>query len=70
MYVYIIWEIELRREPWTELSGHIFIVRLLEKTPFRHSIRIQVIVPKSYTALMEACWTTSPQARPSFSRVV
>lgn len=70
MYVCIIWEIELRWEPWTELSGRILIVRLLEKTPFRHSIRIQVIVQKSYTALMEACWTTSSQARPSFSRVV
>ena len=69
-YGIVMWEIASRREPWTELSGRFFMNRLLEKLNSGIRPRIEDTWPKSYVALMEACWATSPHARPPFSIVV
>ena len=66
----VIWEIASRQEPWLELSGDLIVEELLELLTNGIRPRIGEGWPIEFVKLMVECWSTDPQARPPFGKIV
>ena len=67
----VMWEIASREEPWKELENTSFFFEkfyLLLQQGQRP--KVDESWPTTYVTVMKQCWSTDPQARPSFSDVL
>ena len=69
-YGIVMWEIASRDEPWSDVQGSFLMDALLERIKAGIRPPIDVTWPHSYVAMMQECWRTEAEARPSFAEIV
>jgi len=67
-YGVILWELVAGRSPHTSMDAMSFVTKLMRDPDFRETIPEDT--PEIWKGLIERCWATNPDARPSFREIM
>eukprot|EP00048_Salpingoeca_helianthica_P008623 m.124701 g.124701 ORF g.124701 m.124701 type:complete len:169 (-) comp14654_c0_seq1:218-724(-) len=70
-YGVVLWELAARQQPWASLpSMNFFMDELLTRIRSGERPKIESEWPAGFVSLMTACWSTLPECRPTFAKVM